>query len=689
MLSFNNFILIFFTMINIIAMFNAKTKSKCPTYNDIDKGNIFPTPPLSSAVAYEAEEEYQVQQRYRKHNGGVGGLVRGTSKGSGRHHSHRPSHHSSNNHHHNHDNCNECESSDDRCCKKGPTGPRGCDGQDGDRGERGATGPTGPTGRGATGHTGCTGPTGCGITGATGVTGPTGPKGYGIECLNIEYIGIVVNCVDKLKKKCKKSKYCLDTYDGYVYYYDVCKHKWRKIDPQPCLPFYFYDRKCLDIWHINDCRSANMYHHKSGQVFDTIHRDIYCYHDGWLPCCNLTGRDGCEGPTGKRGATGPAGPTGGRGTQIYTLSIYYCGLVSETRHLHCVVGDFLGQLLLAEDTAELYEWSSLGWRVYEEPKTYFYFYAIKDFNIFYVCPEQDTIELYLAHEGDILLDDVSCVLFKFHSNKWHKLCCLKGPKGATGDKGATGATGATGPTGAKGQEGVQGPRGPPGRDCKPFKADNCCDLCCNDSTSCTEDDCFNCICFKNPINKHGHNNNIRGPIPQRIQDVSIDSITDATDTDTEFSEDQTLSAPKFTNYNWLNFETTDHGFNMMNFYEINEYKKETKLQLVLALKNPTCLAKKCFQINIGLEEQDCDNIKDVAFTSLYATEVKGVNVNLSFNAKVITIDVNKNFDRYVIVKLDAKCKPKYNYNLWTWSFTSEDVDMDADNVLKVLSLKLA
>jgi len=126
---------------------------------------------------------------------------------------------------------------------------------------------------------------------------------------------------------------------------------------------------------------------------------------------------------------------------------------------------------------------------------------------------------------------------------------------------------------------------------------------------------------------------------------------------------------------------------MSNFYE-NDVgcAKGVKLQLILAIKSDA-EQKKAYRISINLNEQDGDNNREISFTSLYATEVNGINVNLSSDMKIITIDVTKKLNNYVIVKLDAKCSPKYNIALWNWNFVGINVD-DLMSVVKIFGLNL-
>ncbi len=397
-----------------------------------------------------------------------------------------------------------CESFDDRCsvsscspkCQtqrdipgpKGPTGPKGSTGPTGLAGLPGPSGPTGPQGltgaTGADGLTGATGPQGpqgvTGPTGPQGLTGATGATGIGthIECIFITYRGFSAETSADLEDVAPgvlKQVGDLALVRNISLLYEWDGATWQIVNPQPGPGYYLFDVITSRIWIANSVgQPASEFIRNEGDfIIDTGTCTLFVLVDGaWVVCCELMGATGFTGATGPTGPTGTTGPTGATGTKINCIHITYRGITVPTSFFSgdSIVGVNVGDLALAIDTGDLFEWDGATWQRVIVPAPY-YFFDIVTCRIYHVeefdppNPDRRRVTELVGNPGDLLIDDTTGTLLIFDPDSpcvWSICSQLKGPTGPTGVTGPTGPQGLIGPTGPTGTTGVTGPTGPQG-----------------------------------------------------------------------------------------------------------------------------------------------------------------------------------------------------------------------------------
>lgn len=186
--------------------------------------------------------------------------------------------------------------------------------------------------------------------------------------------------------------------------------------------------------------------------------DLYEYIDGlWKINGNITG------PTGP---TGEIGPTGAKGSSIKNKCIDYEGLVTDDKCLD-IKGEFEGQYILSLIDGQLYKWiyncecHYYKWKIVNTDQEFSYFDTLNKQIL--VITEDKEIFNFECEDGDLLIDNCNCVIYKQECELWTKCCNFKG---VAGEPGAQGEPGPSGKRGSKGDPGPRGRQGNPGPCCK-------------------------------------------------------------------------------------------------------------------------------------------------------------------------------------------------------------------------------
>lgn len=341
----------------------------------------------------------------------------------------------------------------------GSTGPKG------DIGPQGIIGPTGEIGFGIQGERGNSGPTG-----PTGIRGPIGSQ---IKCGSLENYGNIANTSaqkagitgDFIGQLCL----ALDNSDLFVW----SGTTWQLKNPQSVAPYYYHDIGGSKIYQVTKLgNKAELLDCVDGDIFfDTFTSILYRLEDGcWVVKTNLKGE---TGPTGERGLDGPIGPTGisGKGltgptgtgitgptgttgstgptgTLIDCVKLSYKGGVSPTS-AGKISGSRLGELCLALDTSDLFEWDGATWQlVNPQPDRPYFYYDTSNCLVYQVIELTTLTKLHIGRIGDFLIDPCDSDLYVYTSDgEWKFKCSINGTTGATGPTGTKGASGETGPTG--------------------------------------------------------------------------------------------------------------------------------------------------------------------------------------------------------------------------------------------------
>lgn len=324
---------------------------------------------------------------------------------------------------------------------------------------------------------GMTGPSG--PQGEQGVQGQTGPTGTRIRNKYFDYRGLIFTTgLDPLLIPGTEGEYALLITNGTLYQYK--SGSWQIIVPQPVNYVFYGDNKVYNVEGLG-LNVAQCIFPAGDILFDTNLWNVYVYNnDGsvsWIGsikgetgatgptgfgaqgATGPTGLDGLKGDKGETGSTGPTGPTGATGptgTMIRCESLY-CGRSAKTSADKTKFsGAFDGELCLARDTSDLFEWSQSDgtWQQLAPQPIMPYIYLDKSTCITYMVTNLGIpVTIYSVPEGDLLFDLNTCDVYVMTNGKWVLKCNLRGE---------TGTTGPSGPTGPIGQIGAQGPIGPTG-----------------------------------------------------------------------------------------------------------------------------------------------------------------------------------------------------------------------------------
>jgi hypothetical protein len=161
------------------------------------------------------------------------------------------------------------------------------------------------------------------------------------------------------------------------------------------------------------------------------------------------GETGIQGPQGETGIQGPQGETGDQGPRGETGTIIICidelleGLVADASvDLVNLPGTNVGDLALALDDSDLFEWDGSTWELVDPQPHPFYYRDINTGTIYYAAALDSAATPLELREGDMVI--INCVLYVYENGELRECCRLTGPTGPTGEQGAPGVTGPTG-----------------------------------------------------------------------------------------------------------------------------------------------------------------------------------------------------------------------------------------------------